>query len=410
MTVKLKPFIPVLNNVKPAVVRNTQQQLRRQRLMKDPLSETLSPAQGKRNTATANSGRAQQPNNHVQKPDGATSLNSNINSNPSQTSSASPIGKRPWYYSKWAIAGHVIVVYAGVSYYIQQVFGEKIKSSLQVDIAGRSSAGTLQSSQQTPLEQLNAVSTEENAASGTVFDKIASMYDSKIDMDELMMGIKAFRWWMIRQHARGDVLEVSCGTGRNLKYYHVNQVQSLRLLDQSSQMLEITQQKVDNYRNLSSIPTKVEQGDATRILCPDNTYDTVIDTFGLCSILTQSESGIKQDHSHDNHDEGRDVIDALNELARVCKPEGKVLLLEHGQSNYGFVEKALRDGAETHLTNWGCRWNRDIERLVRSSNLEIEYINRWNFGSTYYIVARPKKSDADTLMDSSTLSLPTQSL
>jgi methyltransferase OMS1 len=45
--------------------------------------------------------------------------------------------------------------------------------------------------------------------------------------------------------------------------------------------------------------------------------------------------------------------------------------------------------ADQHQAKWGCRWNRDIERIVRQAGLHIDSMSRWHFGTTYMIVARP---------------------
>lgn len=71
------------------------------------------------------------------------------------------------------------------------------------------------------------------------FDRLADSYDSRINLDELVMGVKLLRWWLLRQ-ARGDVLEVSAGTGRNLNYYSLpknDKLTSLTLSDASREML-----------------------------------------------------------------------------------------------------------------------------------------------------------------------------
>jgi ubiquinone/menaquinone biosynthesis C-methylase UbiE len=44
----------------------------------------------------------------------------------------------------------------------------------------------------------------------------------------------------------------------------------------------------------------------------DGSFDTVLDAFGLCSY--------------------EDPVAALREMRRVCRPDGRVLLLEHGRS------------------------------------------------------------------------------
>lgn len=102
---------------------------------------------------------------------------------------------------------------------------------------------------------------------------------------------------------------------------------------------------------------------------PDQSFDTVIDTFGLCSMV--------------------DAQRALEEMQRVCRKDGKILLLEHGQSHYMWLSSLLDKFAGVHAKAWGCQWNRDILALVENAGLEIEDIKRFHFGTTYYIVARP---------------------
>jgi len=50
------------------------------------------------------------------------------------------------------------------------------------------------------------------------YDGIASTYDSQIGWDETVMGVWLLRRWLTGR-AKGDVLEVATGTGRNHEYY-----------------------------------------------------------------------------------------------------------------------------------------------------------------------------------------------
>ena len=113
---------------------------------------------------------------------------------------------------------------------------------------------------------------------------------------------------------QGDVLEVSAGTGRNLSYYNSHQVNSVTMTDTSKNMLWHARQKHD--RHSSTLPVKFCLADAQRMVSGPNAsqanrkqedaiaseqsqhasrlqdkletfrpaqFDTVIDTFGLCS-------------------------------------------------------------------------------------------------------------------------------
>ncbi|KAJ3003521.1 Methyltransferase-like protein 7B [Thoreauomyces humboldtii] len=210
-----------------------------------------------------------------------------------------------------------------------------------------------------------------------VFDALAAEYDAKIGWDETLMRLGARRRDLIAL-ARGDVLEVSAGTGRNLDRYVANPaVSCLTLSDVSEPMLTGAYER---YVKMAQVAAKHGAGlprtefkimDVERLVAvPDATYDTVVDTFGLCSC--------------------GDPVVALREMARCCKPDGKVLLLEHGRSHYGFLNDALDKTAGEHARAWGCWWNRDIEALVSEAGLEVVEMERYHFGTTLFMVARPK--------------------
>nr|CCC92299.1 conserved hypothetical protein [Trypanosoma congolense IL3000] len=104
----------------------------------------------------------------------------------------------------------------------------------------------------------------------------------------------------------------------------------------------------------------------------DNSFDTVVDMFGLCSY--------------------DDPVRALREMSRVCKPGGHLLLLEHGKGNCCRVNNYLDKWAQRHANVWGCWWNRDIQRYIRLSGLTVVKKEEKHFGTTHYLVAKPYKS------------------
>ncbi|GIL46554.1 hypothetical protein Vafri_3532 [Volvox africanus] len=78
----------------------------------------------------------------------------------------------------------------------------------------------------------------DSGSSFRVFDKIADKYDEAIGQEEAALWYGMMRRWLLHE-ARGDVLEVSVGTGRNFQYYNLDNqdIKSLTFTDLSPQML-----------------------------------------------------------------------------------------------------------------------------------------------------------------------------
>lgn len=206
------------------------------------------------------------------------------------------------------------------------------------------------------------------------FQKIADEYDQKIGRDESFMGINLLRRALLYFNANGTVLEVGAGTGRNLPYYP-RSVDRVVISDSSDQMLQQAQNKIFNLSESDRRRFAVLQADAANLDLPDNSFDCVVDTFGLCSF--------------------DDPVAVLKEMARVCKPDGKILLLEHGRSHsWESVTKYLDKHAERHAKNWGCVWNRDLDDILEKAPLKLRSLDTWHFGTTYYVVCSP--NDAST--------------
>lgn len=88
------------------------------------------------------------------------------------------------------------------------------------------------------------------------------------------MGLKLLRRWLLRS-AEGDVLEVSTGTGRNLRYYH--NVRSLTLTDASREMLLQAWDKYSNdgsQRRGNYFPVTIARVNVER-LTRDRSFDAI---------------------------------------------------------------------------------------------------------------------------------------
>lgn len=180
--------------------------------------------------------------------------------------------------------------------------------------------------------------------------------------------------------ASGDVLEVAAGTGRNMEFYDSANVQSLTLIDFSREMLT---QALAKKKLAEPIPVRFKVGNAAKLDFPDAQFDTIVDSFGICSF--------------------EKPVDTLKELKRVLKPGGKILLLEHGVAKWNFITRFLDSTVKNNVHKYGCYHNRDILQIIQDAGLDVVEIERKHWGSTYSIIACPsskKSSSAVTIKNS----------
>lgn len=160
---------------------------------------------------------------------------------------------------------------------------------------------------------------------------VAALYDAYMWPQELL-GFRRQRKRM-GDEATGYVLEIAAGTGLSFPFYvHAREVVAT---DSDSSMLRRAR------RRAASAPCRVQllQADAEALPFENDTFDTVLMAFGLCTIP---------------HPES-----ALREANRVVKPDGRLLFLEHVRSNGRRVAR-LQDlvaPAWSRLTG-GCHPNR----------------------------------------------------
>lgn len=213
-----------------------------------------------------------------------------------------------------------------------------------------------------------------------IFDNLATEYDDKIWFEELTTHI----WYRRRQlmkHVFGDVLEASCGTGRNITYFDPspdskNPVTSITFMDSSLAMLQIAREKFTKkfptYEHVQYVKGKVE--DLSEMgKKSGQKFDTIYETFGLCS-----------------HE---DPVAALHNFEKLLRRNGRIVLLEHGRSYYRTLNETMDKKAEKRVEEWGCRWNLDIEDIVKRSGLEVVESDRYHFGSTYFYVLKRKNDE-----------------
>ncbi|MGV9803974.1 class I SAM-dependent methyltransferase [Micromonospora chersina] len=139
-----------------------------------------------------------------------------------------------------------------------------------------------------------------------VWDKTAPSYDKQIAFFEKVQFGGGREW--IGDRARGRVLEVAVGTGRNLSHYPADA--TITGIELSPAMLTIAAQRAaDLGRDVD-----LREGDAENLPFSDASFDTVVCVLSLCSIP--------------------DPATAIKEMKRVLKPGGRLLLLDHIGSSW----------------------------------------------------------------------------
>jgi ubiquinone/menaquinone biosynthesis C-methylase UbiE len=147
--------------------------------------------------------------------------------------------------------------------------------------------------------------------------------------------------------ARGQVLEIGIGSGRNLPFYP-RDLDALLGLDPSRELLQMARA----HATWVHFPVELSEGRAEAIPLDDRAVDHVVMTWTLCSIA--------------------DPIQALHEVRRVLRPGGSLLFIEHGQA----PDLRLQHWQDRLTPIWrriagGCHLNRPIDRLIEAAGLRL---------------------------------------
>lgn len=200
-------------------------------------------------------------------------------------------------------------------------------------------------------------------------DEITDVYEEQADWVARMDWLNRLMTGRYRDRlfgtARGRVLDVACGTGTNLRY--LPETVEYVGIDISEAML---QKALERHPELEA-GDSLRKMNAQAMEFPDDSFDTVISSLSTCTFP--------------------DPIAALREMGRVCKPEGRILLLEHGRSDVGPIARFQDWRADAHYEKHGCRWNQEPLELVAESELSVERTATWMLGIITAIEACPEQ-------------------
>ena len=191
------------------------------------------------------------------------------------------------------------------------------------------------------------------------YDRIARFYDVMNAPMDWFGGRR--RRLRVLGRAEGEVLEVGVGTGRNLSSYPAGV--HLTGIDLSAQMLARAEQRAARL----GADVRLEHADVEELPFADDTFDTVTATCVFCSVA--------------------DPVRGLIEVGRVCKPNGRVLLLEHVRPRNRLLGRLSDMLTPLTRRTFGPEINRRTEENIAAAGLESIEVRR--NGIWREVVARP---------------------
>lgn len=217
-----------------------------------------------------------------------------------------------------------------------------------------------------PTEQLKPMQPRREATEGRVttdrraatdraktrWDRAAAAYDWTMPLFERLLLDDGRSW--LTSRARGDVLEIGIGTGRNLSLYPPE----VRLtgVDLSRRMLARARRRAIRLGR----PVDLRLGDAERLDFPAGSFDTVVFSLALCSIPDDRQ--------------------AIREARRVLRPGGRLLALEHVRSGHRAVRIGQRVIDLVSARLLGDHQLREPLEHLLAEGFEVEELERTKLG------------------------------
>jgi ubiquinone/menaquinone biosynthesis C-methylase UbiE len=199
----------------------------------------------------------------------------------------------------------------------------------------------------------------------TIYDDIAPTWDQRQGLVERRFMGQAMRV-ALANALQGEVLDVGVGTGPTLRLAAGNRnITSFTGIDLSEGMLEQARRASPQ----PAVPVTLRTMNAEQLDFPDATFDTVTTSLTLCTVP--------------------DPARALSEMARVCREDGRIVLLEHVRAPNRVIAWLQRKLTPLQVRMLGCHFDRPTDKLVRDLGFQVEREATRFFGIFRLIVAHP---------------------
>ena len=173
----------------------------------------------------------------------------------------------------------------------------------------------------------------------------ALVYDPSLWLGEVA-GMRRRRSTLLRG-ARGHVVEIGAGTGLNIPHYP-DGIAELVLVEPEPAMRRRLARRLRRHGR----GAQIVDAPAERLPQPDASVDTVVSTLVLCTVDEPER--------------------ALREIARVLRPDGQLLFVEHVRAS----SRLLAACQDRLLDPWrrfagGCRCNRPTVELMHACGFDV---------------------------------------
>jgi ubiquinone/menaquinone biosynthesis C-methylase UbiE len=195
------------------------------------------------------------------------------------------------------------------------------------------------------MTEIASTEVQTSPPSGAWLPMLALLYDPFLWLGEIA-GMRRRRSALLGG-ARGRVVEIGAGTGLNIAHYP-DEIAELVLTEPEPAMRRRLARRLQRYARVA----RIIDAPAERLPLADESVDTVVSTLALCTVT--------------------DPERALREIARVLRPDGQLLFIEHVRASSRFLA-ACQDSLFQPWFRFagGCCCNRPTVELMRAGGFAV---------------------------------------